>query len=325
MLEAYLPKKFCREFVKIKGYSGQLASIMATVKGLKPCMDDWVDMDRYDDYLKACKKYGLFVRPDAVFKMVPRRLVQGKIVGSDRLITTIALGIPFKKAPRKRDYQAHVFISKKKKLLDRCFVDGWYPLIIENRLQEKPLIDNFRFGYGLGYPKCCVDYFHKYNNWFKYSYLYQSFKNTQGSFFSRFCNPFLKNATYSYIYHMPCSYNCTLTVEYGKKVREAIKEEEPDFVKAIDYHLKLPVLIFYETRIYIFDGCFKNGKIKYRRAYYTGTDQDNNVYLARLQKGDSLFVEGRTVVILKGTRPVDRIECSQSEFAPEHPFCIQFS
>ena len=100
MFESYIPKKFCREFVAIKGYSSQLALIMATVKGVKPCMDDWVNMDVYDQYAKACKKYGLFIVADAIFKMVPKSQVADKIVGGNRLITTIALGQPLSVACR---------------------------------------------------------------------------------------------------------------------------------------------------------------------------------------------------------------------------------
>ena len=57
MFETYIPKRFCREFVNIKGFSGQLTMIMATVKGIKPSMDDWVSVDRYDGYRKICKDF----------------------------------------------------------------------------------------------------------------------------------------------------------------------------------------------------------------------------------------------------------------------------
>ena len=115
MFEKYIPKKFCREFVDIKGYSSQLAVIMATVKEAKPCMDDWVSVDKYEQYRKACKKYGLYVVPDAIFKMVPRSQVAGEIVGGNHLITTIALGKPFAKSNKSRGSLAHVFLSRSKR------------------------------------------------------------------------------------------------------------------------------------------------------------------------------------------------------------------
>ena len=322
MFESYIPKKFCREFVDIKGYSSQLALIMATVKGIKPCMDDWVSMDRYDQYEKVCKKYGLFIIPDVVFKMVPKSQVAGKIVGGNRLVTTVALGQPFDKNNKNREYLAHVFLSRSKSDLDRCMKDGWYPLIINNRLIDKPLIDNFKFGYGLGYPKCCVDYFHKYNNWLKYSYLYEALKNTKS--FNFLCNPFLKDSTYSYIYHMPCSYGCSKTIKLAKIVRAAIKEEDPRFVKVIDRYLQLPILVFYETKIYAFEGKVKNGRLYYKKVYYTGIDPENNIYEGNLQKGNCVFIDRNDVVILKNGKLLERIKAKKKEFAPESPFIVQF-
>lgn len=324
MFESYIPEKFCREFVEIKGYSGQLALIMAVIKGIKPCMDDWVSMDKYDSYLKICGKYGLCVMPDAVFKMVSRSSVEGNIIGSERLVTTIALGQPFDRRKNSKNLSVHVFISRSKENLRKCFEQGWYPLIIDNRLIEKPLVDNFKFGYRLGYPSCCVDFFHKYNNWFKYSYLFEAFRNTKSKAYNYLCNPFLKNSTYSYIYHMPCAYDCPQTAELAKDVRAAICEEDPLFAHKIDRHLTLPVLVFYETRIYAFEGSIKGERLYYKNFYYTEIDQENDVYGKDLQKGDCLFIDNRSVVILKKGRPIKKICCKRKAFAAEHPFLVQF-
>jgi len=322
MFENYIPKKFCREFVEIRGNSLQLPLIMAVVKGIKPCMDDWIMADRYDAYYRICKRYGLFVKPDAVFNIVDGRDIAKKVIGRERLTTTKALGSPFNKT--KNDGSVHVFISRSKKNLDYAFKNGWYPLIIKNRLIDKPLVDVFKFGYSLGYPGCCVDFFQKYNNWNKYSYLYEAFKNTPKDNYHYLCNPFTKDITYSYIYHMPCSYGCKATIELAGKIREAIYEEEPEFVKKIDRHLKLPLLVFYERKLYAFNGGIKKGRLYYKGVHFVGQMPEKNLYETDLRKGNCVFLENNDVVVLNNGKLIRKIKWQKKDFACEIPFIIQF-
>lgn len=323
MFENYIPKKFCREFVEIKGHSLQLVMIMATVKGIKPCMDDWVRVDKYDKYRKICKSYGLFVRPDTVFNVVEGSNIPINVIGRGRLTTTKAFGFSFNKSVK--GGSVHVFISCSKKNLDNGFKNGWYPLIIKNRVIDKPLIDAFKFGYDLGYPKCCIDFFQKYNNWYKYSYLYEAFKNTPQNDYHYLCNPFTKDITYSYIYHMPCSYNCQATINLAKRIREAIYKEEPEFVRRIVRHLRLPLLVFYERKFYAFEGEIKNNRLYYNKVYFIGQMPENNLYEIYLRKGNSVFIENKDVLILKNGKLIKRIKWQKKDFAPEMSFIIQFN
>src|SRR3989338_473711 len=297
MFETYIPKRFCREFVNIKGFSGQLTMIMATVKVIKPSMDDWVSVDRYDGYRKICKRYGLFIRPDTVFNVVEDQKIPLSVIGRERLTTTKAYGLPFNKL--RRNGSVHVSISKSKRNLERCFKNGWYTLIIKSRVIDRPLIDAFKFGYDLGYPECCVNFFQRYNNWYKYSYLYEALKNTPENKYHYLCNPLTKDVTYSYIYHMPCSYNCQTTIESAERIRTAIYEEEPQFVRKIDRHLKLPLLIFYERKSYAFKGEIKNNRLYYKDVCFIGQMPENNLYETDLEKGDCVFIENKDVIILK--------------------------
>ena len=324
MFETYIPKRFCREFVEIKGYSGQLAMIMAVVKGIKPCMDDWIRIDKYEQYRKICRRYGLFIKPDAVFNVVEESDIPLNVIGRERLTTTKAFGFPFNNRAI-RHGSVHVFISRSKNNLDNCFKNGWYPLVIKNRLIDRPLIDAFKFGYDLGYPECCVNFFQKYNNWYKYSYLFEMFKNTPKDKYRYLCNPLTKDVTYSYIYHMPCSYNCQHTINLAKRVRAAIYEEEPGFVKLIDKHLKLPLLVFYERKFYALDGEIRNNRLYYRDVYFIGQMPENNLYEIYLRKGNCVFIEDRDVVILNKGKLIKRIKWQKKSFAPEIPFIIQFS
>ncbi|MCX5696212.1 MAG: hypothetical protein NTW18_06135 [Candidatus Omnitrophica bacterium] len=323
MFEPFLPKKFCREFVEIKGYSGQLVMIMATIKGIKPCMDDWIPVNRLKAYNNICASYGLFVEPDTIFDVVKKTDLPMGIVGRERLTTTTAFGLPLNQ-PRVNS-AVHVFVAKTKNNLDKALRNGWYPLIIKNRVIDKPLIDAFKFGHDLGYPACCVAFFRKYNNWNKYSHLYEILKNTPQGKHPFLCNPFTKDVTYSYIYHMPCSYDCAKTLSLTKKIRSAIYEEEPELVRNIDRHLKLPLLVFYERKFYAFEGEIKNKRIYYKNVYFIGQMPENNLYEADLKRGDCVFLEGKDTVILKRGRAIKRIKWQKKQFAPETPFIIQFN
>ena len=234
-----------------------------------------------------------------------------------------AFGSPFNR--RKKDGTVHLFISRSKKDLDSTFKNGWYPLIIKNRLIDRPLIDAFKFGYNLGYPACCVDFFQKYNNWNRYSYLYEAFKNTPKDRCHYLCNPFTKDITYSYIYHMPCSYNCQATVGLVSKIREAIYEEEPGFVKKIDQHLRLPLLVFYERKFYAFNGQIKKDRLYYKDIYFTGQMPEKNIYETDLRKGDCVFLENKDVLILNKGKLIRKIKWQKKNFACETPFIIQFT
>lgn len=322
MFESFLPKKFCRDFVQVKGNSGQLVMIMATIKGIKPCMDDWIRIDRFDAYLKVCSRYGLLVEPDAIFKMASKKSLPMEVVGRWRLTTTIAYGLPLNRP--EKDSLVHVFVSKTRKHLDSALKNGWYPLIINNRVIDKPLADAFKFGCNLGYPECCVQFFRERNNWYKYSYLYEIFKNTPENEYHYLCNPFIKDVTYSYIYHMPCSYNCKSTIDLTKRIRGAIYEEEPGLVEVIDKHLKLPLLVFYERKFYAFEGEIKSKRLYYKKAYFIGQMPENNLYEGDLKRGNCVFLEGKDVVILNNGKLVKKIKWRRTEFAPEFPFIIQF-
>ncbi|HAJ56655.1 MAG TPA: hypothetical protein DCL35_02670 [Candidatus Omnitrophica bacterium] len=323
MFETYYPKRFCKEFVAAKGDSLQLTMIMAVVMGLKPAMDDWVPAQRFDAYQKACRKYGLFVETDAVFQITPENNIPLNTVGRQQLSTTKAFGSLYKKGQKKG--AVHVFLSRSKDHLRQAFANGWYPLIIKNRVVDRPLADTFRYGQCLGYPACCIRFFQSHNNWYRFSYLHEAYLNTASKKGSFLCNPFNKDLAYSYIYHMPCSYRCPKTARWASRVKDLITSEEPEFARSIDFHLKRPYLVFYEQKYYAFDGVLKDRRLFYKKAFFSGGVKDNNLYERQLETGDCLFIEGKDIVILKKGRIVERIKPSEKGFAPETPFIVDFS
>lgn len=321
MFEQYLPKKFCREFVEVKKSSRQLVMFMAVVLGIKPAMDDWVRKENYEAFKKVCRRYGLLIKPDVAFSEMDAPSLK-KSIGGETLTTTITKGVQLDLA-RPSD-QIHVFIAKTKDNLERAFKNGWYPVVIKNRVMQKPYIDLQKFGYDLGYPGCCIKFFRHFNDWYKYSHLYETLKNTKGRP-SYLCNCFNKDVVYGYIYHIPCSFNCSATKKLAGSLREAIKEEEPEFIEEIDRHLKLPFLIFYETTMYALEGEIKDKKLFYKKVYFIARGSgENNFYKDILEKGNCLFLEDKEIIVLKDKKLVGKINPPATEFAPQIPFLIQF-
>lgn len=313
----YIPRSFCRDYAQIKGEISQLAMFMSTVLGIKPLMDDWIPLDKLKEFKKICKGYGLKVREGVIFRPAAKQGFSEDILGKDFLTTTKAYGYPLNSGKKG---QVHLFISKDKNLLRKAI---WYPVIIKKRVIFQPRMDNLKYGYALGYPECCINFFRKYNDWLKYSNLYQAYLNTESEP-NFLCNPFLKDATFSYIYHMPCSYSCPATIKTAGKLRGEIKKREPEFVELSDKLLKMPFLVFYERKFYCFEGGLKDNEIKYRKAYFAGPDNTLDTWGKYFEKADCLRLRGRRLSIFKKEKLIRRIDIELGNFAPEYPFMIQF-
>jgi hypothetical protein len=319
MYEIYWPKKFCREFVSARGHSVGLSALMAVVSGHKPCVDVWVKPSDLPSFLKAVRRYGLIAQKDIAFQMASRQTLSPDIVGKDRLSTTIAYGFN-SKPPGRGKY--HVFVAKSKEALTKAFALGWYPVIVGNRVIDRPLADGFKFGEALGYPECCCEFFRQKNNWLRFNFLDEIYRRTKGKL-SYLCNPLGRDSTYTYISHMPCSFNCKETHKKAASFREFLIAEESQFAQRIDAHLQLPYLAFFERKIYAFDGQVKGNSIVYKSAYFVGLNEDFNPYLGRLSKANELRLEGNNVILLKNGQQKDIIKNEASNVPGEAPFIVQ--
>ncbi len=316
--EPFYPKSFCRDFIEIKGNSLQLVMYMAMVLGLKPLMDDWIEERQLKVFAKLCKKYGLHLKVDCLFKSVRKELIKDKIVGGQTLTSTVCYGLPKGVDAKAR---VHVFISKDKNLLKRGM---WYPLIIKNRVVWPPRSDLLNYGFVLGYPDCCIKFFRKYNNWNYYSHLYQAYRKSRR--YSYLCSPLLKDEYHSYIYHMPCSFDCKKTIERASKLRKEIMKREPEFIKIMDERLKLPFLVFYEKKIYAFTGYLVSDKeLRYSKVHFVNAEKERNSYMEKLLKGNRLKLNGGRIEVYSNNDNVEMIDASVGGFAPESPFLIKFN
>jgi hypothetical protein len=298
--ETYRPENYGKEYVKIKGHSDLFVQFISTSLGLKRSYDDWFDASKLGEIDSLAKQYGLKYKIDWVFE--PEKDVSKVVDGGAKLPTTRMRGVPY--SDKIEHGQAHIFFSKEKKFLEGSYRNGWYPLIIGNRAVHKPYIDVLRFGYFLGYPDCCIDFFRRYNNWGKFNYLYEIKKNTKMKE-SYLCNPLLKNHTYSYIYHMPCSFDCKRTMDYSRQLREKLLDLEPKLVNKIDGLLKNKFLVFDELFSVLLKGEIEGDILRYNYAEGAGhpgineSDSSRKEILSLLKLGDSLKIEDDKITIYK--------------------------
>ena len=316
MFESYLPQRFCREYVEIKSSSSQLVNFMAVVLGVKPLMDDWIPSSRWEDYQALCRSHGLHCRADSLFLYAPKDRIPADVIGRESLTTTTSYALPLEAGVRGH---VHAFASRDPDLLRHGM---WYSVIVRNRVIWPPRMDILRYGHLLGYPECCIRFFQAYNNWQRYSFLHEIHKRSPR--LHPWCNPLGKDLTYSYIYHMPCSFSCPQTLERVARLRTLLHEREPGLVQAIDHHLTLPALVFRERRIYFFEGEARGQRIHYHAFRYEGGDPSGDTISEDLKAGDTVEVEAGHVRILQGTTLVREIPPRPTGFAPEIPFIVAF-
>ncbi len=310
----YMPKNYLREIVVAKESDLTLFSYHAVLADLKPLLDDWVPVERMNLFEKACKKYGLFVSKESLFIDMPF-LDTEKTIGKKYMTTTKKFC-----APIGSNYLGivHVFVSKTKKtLLDgRGF--GWYPLAINGRVIPKTRYDHYKFGEFLGYPKCCIDFFWKYNDHNKYANtLFLPFKNTKKPNFM--CNTLTKDS-HSYAYHIPCSFDCKNTANLASMLREFIYLKDPKYGQIIDKCTKKIFIVFKERDIYGFEGQVNGNELNYNNCYFLDYALYPAKYIELFKKGNRLKVTDERIIIYSRSKILSEIKKER----PETGFMISF-
>jgi hypothetical protein len=300
--DIHLPERFCREFADAKNAAAQITNYMAVVAGIKPLLDDWIPAEAMDAFASACAKYNLLFRTDAVFERKATDEELKSIKDGESLTTTKWFGARYQPGISKG--LVHVFVARTGDDLEKGFRAGWYPLIIGSDVTFMPFINMFRFGVSLGYPECCCVFFMLENP--GRSFIYTVLKNTRGRP-NYLCNCMLKDNVYSYIYHMPCSFDCAESVRYAEALRKVIQEREPRFAAEIDKRLKSPLLVFEERFAYYFDGRFDgDGTISYDKAFFAGNPGDDR-YGDLLGSAGRLEVHDDEILLFKNKRQVSSI------------------
>jgi hypothetical protein len=292
---------------------------VAVVAGLKPGMDCWVAVDRYEEFNAFVRGVGLSLAVDCAFRKVPLQM-RDQVVGFDRLCTTYALGIP--SANAEPEDTLHVFIGKNIDVVNRMRACGWYPVIVNGRVHDKPFVDHVEFGRALGYPECCVKFFMRSNNWNRTNSYAESLLSTHSANDYR-TNCFGKNFGYSLNFHIPCRFDCSRTIEDAAKLEQFLGTQEPDYAAACRRLLHLPVVSLNEREVVLLDGVVGNRSVKYSSAldlFMTPAEIMN-----ALRRGNLVEMRGRFLAVFQDTELIDIFECRCDQFGPKVPLLLTWS
>lgn len=312
----YMPESFAREYAEING-SCQYPMFCAVALGIKRSFDDWVSVEKYEEFLTACRKYGMHAEPDIVFSQPV--LAKNDIVGSKNITTTFSEGKPF--TGMEKGAKVHVFVSKSKEDALNAKKFGWYSVITGKRTINKPFVDHLRFGLLLGFPECCVDFFRRFNNWGIYSHPYETYKNTpepsSGPRGSYLCNNFLMDKTFFLIHNLPCSYRCSRTMRFAARLEAELGKREPGFIREVKRLLNMPLLVFGEKNFVIFDGKASDKRIEYSNYEYFSNharEEEKISFAEDIGKGDSVELGPDKLIIRKSGRELKNIRAEQGWF-----------
>lgn len=175
------------------------------------------------------------------------------------------------------------------------------------------------FGKVLGYPDCCIEKFEEMQNEKKevnrIKYIYE---NSEEFFFENnnlFSFPTRINyeineeqrevfykidlLNYFLIFHIPCSYDCKKSRNFGKKVLKILKEREGEFGKRVEKILRRPILFFDDFNWIVFKGKAKNGQ----EVVYESLSEPKSLYpVEDFKKGNRLRFSGNEIKILKNEK-----------------------
>ncbi len=320
-IAASLPPRF-QQYVDIRGNTGQLLQFMAVVAGIKPVLDDWIAVERLEQFLQLATDFGLIYEIDSFFEFIEDVSATKDIIGGDKLNTTRARGhFPDLKVPVGA---AHVFLARDQEWLMKAVACGWYTLVIDGRILDKPWIDHYLFGQYLGYPVCCRRFFAYHNDWNRDNSYYQSYRASAKPLF--LCNTLLKHAGLSYAVHIPCSFSCSATQDYASQVRMVVSEASRPLVNQIDTLLQLPYLILSEWEAYGLVGkADKDGRINYQDVFLVPTNRPDLTLYRALKSGNSIEVQRDVIRIFQGAKVISTYHARSDRFGPQVPFIINFA
>jgi len=310
------------QIISTRSHCGQLYQYAAVLLGIKPAIDDWLPVHTVPAFLATCRALGLFVETDVVFLDLPEDAI---VSGASRLCTTRADALIWDPSA---DYpsgaQLHVFAGLEQSAVKEAWRRGWYPVVINGQVVDKPLTDFIAFGRSLGYPACCIEAFSKHNDWRRSNSYEVAWERTRLTA-SALTNPFGRHTPWSYIFHLPCSFDCSATKEYSKALRESLHKEQPGYAKQIESFNKLIFFVTNENRAYALQGELKNpDQAHYRSSFFLGGLKREDVYGPLLARGNELSIRDNLVFVLQNGELKGIIETRSDCFGPEAPLLIQF-
>jgi hypothetical protein len=313
-----------RDYVEMRPEHGQPVNFLAVLHEMKHVMDDWIPAARLGDFTDMCHGHGLTVLVDVQFRALADQDAIGPVIGRGTLTTTRAdghrIGEPVDRA------SVHVFVGRDQSVVERTRASGWYPLIIGGRANNKPWIDHFWFGQGLGYPECCLEAFARNNNWSVNNMPYQSFRALRRRP-SMLCNSIMRFTGLTWAAHLPCSYDCPATAASAALVRAAVSQHCPQLADWIDRLAAAPYLVLNEWEAFALSGAeVATDSVSYSGVTIAPSNRPNVALFEALRSGSRLELRDDLVVIFDSADTVVHVERTRTDgFAPRVPFILDFS
>ena len=311
-------------YVEMRPEHGQPVNFLAVLAGMKPVMDDWVPGARLEEFTDMCRAHGLTVLADVQFQALADQDAVGHIIGRGTLTTTRAKG--YRLGEKAADASVHVFVGRERSVVERTRASGWYPLIIGGRANNKPWIDHFWFGQGLGYPRCCLDAFARSNNWSVNNMPYQAFRAVRDAP-SMLCNSIMRFTGLTWAAHLPCRYDCPATAEAAALIRGLVQHHCQPLATSIDRLTTAPYLVLNEWEAFVFTSSEVTPvSIEYSGVTIAPSNRPNLMLFDALRAGVRLELRDDLVVIFDVSGAVVHIEQTRTDgFAPRIPFILDFS
>ncbi len=284
----------------------QLPMFAGVYLGIKPLMDTFITMEVFLKLREVCAPHGILVEHNDIMACQPDEVFLRRQERLRSLGTTKLQALPFD--PEKKGSLVHTFISRSKEMVEEARRLTWYNLFVDNIQLMQPVLDNYRYGATLGFPRCCVSFYSLHNgsifdgrqSW-GFNTPHEVYDNTRGDF-SFLCNYIPMDHRYFLIHHYPCSYNCPKTMGLAGKLLSGIRSLEPGLAERIEETLKLPYLVFGEKRAFAFEGRILDGNsISYSRFRFIGEARDLRDY-REITQGSRVEVKDGRVHVYDGAK-----------------------
>jgi len=282
-------------------FSSLLPDIIAVKNGIKPLARfESRSIKEFQDIKGIFSKEGIFVNHSKYKILFPMNSTSSGINDPRNGLVS-----PFSKL----DGTIYIYISRDRDLVERFA--NYDPELKLSRLKNK---DTKNFARALGYPDCCID--RALNT--RLESLVDSYISMKPKSF--YLNNMLHNVSNYYLsFHYPCSYDCEKSIDYNRRIFDAINKDIPEFSRQLKSALKMPLLAWFDygdkrkildNRIMaVFDGNVYSNAIKYKRCYILKTnyyinprEKDLIERLQVLKAADSVEITDRKIEVFKNNR-----------------------
>jgi hypothetical protein len=310
--------------VRVRGSAVFLPYYLAVIEGVRRSLDDWILLDRLDEYLAVCRRLGLVVEIDCVFRSRGRVAHDGRRNGPP---TTLARGFAYSLASRRfrPTDRVHVFVSRRREWSTAALAAGWYPLHDGHRFATKPIVDHGRLGLAFGYPDCCTRFFTTYNDWPRFNTIAEAARAS--SHYAWVNNCLLKSTAAGLQFHMPCRFDCTLSQILGEQTFALLESYDREYAVTVASALSQMFLSVHERLAFMLFGAriAADGSVRYIKAIPLFGGSPSHVHWAsKLQAGDRLSIREGTVLVYRGTACVASLGARCDQGIAEVPILLDF-